>query len=446
MKYHLFVDNFRGFRDTFIPIADVNFLVGENSTGKTSILGLIKLFSGRQFLMRSRDSELTDDHVNFGNFSDMVSRHSDRRSYFHIGLIRQEPRVKDREMVVAFLYTFIEDEGRPRLSGFTFCQRSEKLSIRFRGSSIRFKKETLPSAPSAQEVITTFMPQWKKEHFNTAASYQTFETANLPGRIPLVFLLGMFAGETADGSPAKNGKRKEVTLDAPDIPFGDDVVWVAPIRTKPQRTYDELTSEFSPEGTHTPFLIRRILRSKKAAVKFKAAMRRIGQSSGLFQKVLIKNYGREVTAPFAVDIALDDKALNLSTVGYGVSQSLPILVEVLERREGTCFAIQQPEVHLHPRAQAALGDLFFQMAVAERKRFLIETHSDFAIDRFRMNYRTAKSDKPDSQLLFFERRNKHNVVTPLTIDEFGQLPMEQPASYRDFFVREEIRLLSGETT
>src|SRR5215469_17539607 len=119
MKYHLFVDNFRGFRDTFIPIADVNFLVGENSTGKTSILGLIKLFSGRQFLMRSRDSELTDDHVNFGNFSDMVSRHSDRRSYFHIGLIRQEPRVKDREMVVAFLYTFIEDEGRPRLSGFT---------------------------------------------------------------------------------------------------------------------------------------------------------------------------------------------------------------------------------------------------------------------------------------------------------------------------------------
>ena len=49
MKYYIFVDNFRGFRDTCIPITDVNFLVGENSTGKTSILGLLKLLAGPRF-------------------------------------------------------------------------------------------------------------------------------------------------------------------------------------------------------------------------------------------------------------------------------------------------------------------------------------------------------------------------------------------------------------
>ncbi len=37
---YLFVDNFRGFTNTFIPIEDVNFLVGENSTGKTYIFSL----------------------------------------------------------------------------------------------------------------------------------------------------------------------------------------------------------------------------------------------------------------------------------------------------------------------------------------------------------------------------------------------------------------------
>jgi len=34
-EHTLYVDNFRGFRDTYVPIADVNFLVGENSSGKT---------------------------------------------------------------------------------------------------------------------------------------------------------------------------------------------------------------------------------------------------------------------------------------------------------------------------------------------------------------------------------------------------------------------------
>src|SRR6266436_9344091 len=114
-------------------------------------------------------------------------------------------------------------------------------------------------------------------------------------------------------------------------------------------------------------------------------------------------------------LVLDDKALNLSTVGYGVSQSLPVLTEVFLRPHGSWFAIQQPEVHLHPKAQAALGDVFFEMATVEHKRFLVETHSDFAIDRFRMNYRKADSKKPNSQILFFERRDKRSVVTPLTI-------------------------------
>ena len=147
-------------------------------------------------------------------------------------------------------------------------------------------------------------------------------------------------------------------------------------------------------------------------------------------------------APFEVDVVLDDKALNLSTVGYGVSQSLPIFVELLFRPHGSVFAIQQPEVHLHPRAQAALGDVFFEMAIKDKKRFLIETHSDFTVDRFRMNYRKNNGhSRLNSQILFFERHNKMNTVTPLKIDSKGNLPSKQPDSYRRFFIGEEMLLL-----
>ena len=49
----IFVDNFRGFKETIVPLKDVNFLVGENSTGKSSLLGLIKLINSPRFWMRS---------------------------------------------------------------------------------------------------------------------------------------------------------------------------------------------------------------------------------------------------------------------------------------------------------------------------------------------------------------------------------------------------------
>jgi predicted ATPase len=119
---------------------------------------------------------------------------------------------------------------------------------------------------------------------------------------------------------------------------------------------------------------------------------------------------------------------------------------LLDRPRGTAFAIQQPEVHLHPRAQACLGDVFFEMAIRDKKTFIVETHSDFAIDRFRMNFRRRRSRKksdlkPLSQILFFERREAKNTVTPIRIGDQGDMPADQPESYRRFFVKEEMRLL-----
>jgi AAA domain, putative AbiEii toxin, Type IV TA system len=440
MKYYLFIDNFRGFKSTFIPIADVNFLVGENSTGKTSVLGLLKLFAGPQFLMQARQSEFGDEHVNFGNFSDMVSRHSDDQTYFNIGIIRERSEGKNKpKLTVAMLYTFVEDEGSARLSHFTFSRGTDCLSIRFHRDKVWFRATPYATQPTPDEIVSNLMPQWQKEHAGPPDGYDKINTAGLPSRIPLLMMLGIAnSGITAK----KAGRHAELNLPH-DIPFYDDVVWIAPIRTKPRRTYDELTTEFSPEGVHTPFVIRRTLRSKKAASGFTDFMQKVGKSSGLFQDIRIKKHGKEVTAPFEVDIVLDAKPLNLSTVGYGVSQSLPVLTEVFVRSHGSWFAIQQPEVHLHPRAQAALGDVFFEMATAEHKHFLIETHSDFAIDRFRMNYRKAGSKKPDGQILFFERKDKHNVVTPLAISDSGELPADQPASYREFFINEELGILSG---
>ena len=434
MEYYLFVDNFRGFSGTCIPITDVNFLVGENSTGKSSILGLIKLFSGPGFLM---GQDFDDKEVGFHHFSDMVSAHSDDQSYFHIGFASESNNKKDGKTATGCLFTFREKQGQPQLYKCTFCRGEENVTLKF-GNAVYFKSSQCQPATTALEIIPALRSQWVSEHTCKDNGYEKLDLPQgLRGRIPIAIAVSLAS------DVSKNKKKKgEFALFPMDLGFvPPELTWFGPIRTEPKRTYDELALDFSSEGRHTPYLIRRMLNSKSQATRLKDFIEKVGKASGLFQDVRTQSFGRGSNPRFELDIVLDDKALNILNVGYGVSQSLPIIVELLARDKGTWFAIQEPEIHLHPRAQAALGDVLFEMAVTDHKRFLVETHSDYAIDRFRMNYKNGRSEKPQSQILFFERRDKHNIVTPLSIGKSGELPADQPENYRQFFIREQMELL-----
>lgn len=79
-----------------------------------------------------------------------------------------------------------------------------------------------------------------------------------------------------------------------------------------------------------------------------------------------------------------DKSRPLFSVGVGVSQVLPILVAGLLAPGGAVLIIEQPELHLHPRAQARMGDFFISLARLG-KQCLIETHSDTLVNQLRLH-------------------------------------------------------------
>jgi hypothetical protein len=141
----------------------------------------------------------------------------------------------------------------------------------------------------------------------------------------------------------------------------------APIRSKPRRTYDELSEEYSPEGDHIPTLLARLLRDESLAAegqRVQQALLRFGEESGRFKRIDVKKLGKKVSDPFQVQVAVAGPPVNLTDVGYGVSQALPIIVQSVLKSASRIFLLQQPEVHLHPRAQAALG-----ICVVERPQF-----------------------------------------------------------------------------
>jgi predicted ATPase len=70
--------------------------------------------------------------------------------------------------------------------------------------------------------------------------------------------------------------------------------------------------------------------------------------------------------------------VNIADVGFGVSQVLPVLVALLVARPGQLVYIEQPEIHLHPRAQVALAQVLAD-AANRGVRVVAETHSTFLL-------------------------------------------------------------------
>jgi predicted ATPase len=129
-------------------------------------------------------------------------------------------------------------------------------------------------------------------------------------------------------------------------------------------------------------------------------------------------------------------------VGYGVSQALPVVAETLQARRGSLFLLQQPEVHLHPRAQAALGTYLANIARQRRLTIVIETHSDYLIDRVRMDVRDKTGlDPKDVCILFFERNGLNVTVSQLGMDDKGNI-LGAPSGYRQFFLQEQLRAIA----
>ena len=70
--------------------------------------------------------------------------------------------------------------------------------------------------------------------------------------------------------------------------------------------------------------------------------------------------------------------VNIADVGFGVSQTLPVLVALLAAAPGQMVFVEQPELHLHPRAQVKMAEIILQ-AADRGARVVIETHSSLLI-------------------------------------------------------------------
>lgn len=111
---------------------------------------------------------------------------------------------------------------------------------------------------------------------------------------------------------------------------------------------------------------------------------------------------------------------DLTHVGVGVSQVLPILVLSLLAEQGSTLIFEQPELHLHPRVQTRLADFFMSMTMLN-KQCIVETHSEYLINRLRYQAAVSEGDQISKNVIiyFVEKPNEFSIYRPIRINKFG---------------------------
>lgn len=136
---------------------------------------------------------------------------------------------------------------------------------------------------------------------------------------------------------------------------------------------------------------------------------------------------------------------DLTHVGVGVSQVLPILVICLLADTDSTLVFEQPELHLHPKVQTLLGDFFLSMALCN-KQCIVETHSEYLIDRlrFRIAANPGNELSGKSKIYFVEKTSRGSSFREVEINKYGAIP-DWPEGFFDQSQQQAEKILRAAT-
>ncbi len=140
-----------------------------------------------------------------------------------------------------------------------------------------------------------------------------------------------------------------------------------------------------------------------------------------------------------------DHQVDLTSVGVGVSQVLPVLAVCLLADPGDIVLLEQPELHLHPALQMRLAD-FLLACIESGRQIIVETHSEHLVNRLRR--RVAEDDANNTaelvRIVFAERDAEgHTTFRSSDINPLGGLSQDWPDGFLDLGARDAQKLLQA---
>jgi len=421
MLKQLTFHNFKTWEQADVHFGKITGLFGTNSSGKSSIIQFL--------LLLKQTKEATDPRLAFhfgdertpvrlGSYADVVrDREVTRPIEWRIEwVLDRELQIPNpvgqgsavaagTDLSVAASIGLMDDEPRMRGLSYRLGDRSFELSAEADGS---FREITTRGAGRfifrrTKGRPTTFGPPTKGYLFPDAAKL-AYQNAGFIGLLEA---------------------RYEAEIER--------VFYLGPLRDYPKREYLWSGAQPTHVGMKGEYAIEAILAATKQDVRlpvpeskrakpFQEAvaywLKRLGLISSFEVKQLAKHsslYQATVRShEGGVPVLLTD-------VGFGVSQVLPVVVLLHYVPEGSTVILEQPEIHLHPLAQAHLADLMIYSARQRQVQVVVESHSEQLLLRLQRRIAEEQVSHADVKLYFCEVRGQTAALDPLRLDMFGRI-------------------------
>ena len=444
MITHVQIKNFKAWRDTGpMPLKPLTVLFGTNSSGKSSIEQFFLMLrqtaesSDRRLVLHVGDRESA---VNLGSFEEMVHRR-DKTAKLEFSFEWELPRpleVKDPKTSqrwsgdrMDFKCSLGLQNGRLSQLGvnrFSYSLRGggeEVLTVKLEGSTDGKTEYKLSATPYG--LVRNMGRKWQ---LGPPSRFYGF-----PEQVNAYY---QNANYVQDFSLALEQMLKSVC-------------YLAPLRSRGERLYGWAGGEppnvgFAGEDSISALLAAKDRQINTGYKKRKRPFHKLIaeqlQQLGLIDAFEVrqisvdrKEYEVKIKTPGAPDW------VDLPDVGFGVSQVLPVVVQSFYAAAGSVLFIEQPELHLHPSAQANLADLFIDVLNSHEAgqprqvQLIIETHSEHFLNRLQRRIAEASPAKAipaENVACYFARTTgTESVLEPLQMDMFGNIQNWPPNFFGD---------------
>ena len=215
------------------------------------------------------------------------------------------------------------------------------------------------------------------------------------------------------------------------------LAYLGPMRTKAERLYSWTGTEPESVGYIGENTIPAMLAAKNRMLNigrygrkktFEETIAQKLQDMGLIESFRVKPISKN-RQDYEVKVKTKGSSglVDLPDVGFGISQVLPVLVECFYAPAHSIILMEQPEIHLHPRAQSFLADVMIDVINAREDgkdrniQLIIETHSEHFLRR--LQRRVAEDAVSEAQVAayFADVTKSPAVLDELKLDSFGNI-------------------------
>ena len=456
------VSNFKAFgREQSAELAPITLIYGPNSAGKSSLIEALLLL--KQSVDQSPSLVTDGPDVNVGSFVGALHRH-DIQSVLSIGAsygpsfdegafgldfsFQAGPSREGRQTELA-----IHFEGRGSESGSVRLTRAEGAS-----AGLDSEPAFMITSSDARVLLDVFGPAYSPQASDLSAvqlpSIESIENSLSEADIfPIKWPVAGLTPNHLKSPPLIRGADNPMRfLDSVGyVPYGLKICLqrtshLGPLRDPLRERVYPRGDSYPGVGSIEPFLVGSLFNNKSLVKEVNAWFVKLGIPYEM-EVVLVEASGdRPWLLPDLLAICLTDTRSGVEVtpadVGFGVGQLLPIVAQLLSQVDGiTC--IQQPEIHVHPRLQTGIADLFIHATQAEgfSGQVIAETHSEAIILRLQRRIREGEIDAASVSVLYVDQDEEGTAsITRLRLDDSGDFIDRWPDG---FFVEQFDELLGG---